>query len=271
MDIQLAVPSVRLSPSLSDVQKAINRCAHAVLHSTELLEQWGQSHLLPSSPHSPPSQGQSPPPPRATLFAKIGCDVAIIKVVLLLTGAVQGTKNQVANYLRSFKEYDWLWQDDMELQYQQFIRKDPKIEDFENELKRFVAIENEIEKVAPLHIIGALSLTTKNIKLQLRNECRQVTIKYLSFFRTGIYFFLSFFRTGIFFLSFFRAGIFFPSFFRTGIYFFLSYLLVEGTVLRQGAQAGVAGHGRAHDVHSQDDEAAAGTTGIYISFFRTGI
>ena len=51
--------------------------------------------------------------------------------------------------------------------------KKPAIEDFESELKRFMGVEADIEAVAPMHVIGALSLNTKNIKLQLRNECRQ--------------------------------------------------------------------------------------------------
>jgi hypothetical protein len=48
-----------------------------VLHSTAALTQWGQNHL--------------PEEQRPTLFNKIGEDTAIIKVVLLLTGALHGT------------------------------------------------------------------------------------------------------------------------------------------------------------------------------------
>jgi hypothetical protein len=39
-----------------------------------------------------------------------------------------------------------------------------------------VAVENEIEKVPPLHIIGALSLTTKNIKLQVGEYCAGISL-----------------------------------------------------------------------------------------------
>ena len=39
-----------------------------------------------------------------------------------------------------------------------------------------MAVENEIEKVPPLHIIGALSLTTKNIKLQVGEYCAGISL-----------------------------------------------------------------------------------------------
>ena len=66
----------------------------------------------------------------------------------------------------------------MELEYRKFMIKKPAIEDFENELKRFMGVEDDIEGIAPMHVIGALSLNTKNIKLQLRNECRQWKVQY---------------------------------------------------------------------------------------------
>lgn len=43
---------------------------------------------------------------------------------------------------------------------------------------KFVAVEREIELISPLHNIGALSLNTKNLKLQLRNECRSWKVQY---------------------------------------------------------------------------------------------
>ena len=65
-------------------------------------------------------------------------------MALLLTGALHGTRNQVAEYLKVFKPYDWLWKDDMEAQYRKFMMLNPSIEDFEGELKRFLTVEKEI-------------------------------------------------------------------------------------------------------------------------------
>ena len=164
VDVQLSVPSVRLSPSLQDVQRAINRSAVAVLKCSKNIYTWGQKDVEDDK--------------RSTYFEKLGCDTEIIKVAILLTGALHGTKNQVHEYLSTFKIYDWLWKEDMELRYNQFMKRNPGIQDFENELKNFMAVEAEINQIAPVHNIAALSLNTKNLKLQLRNECRQWKVQY---------------------------------------------------------------------------------------------
>lgn len=165
VDVQLSVPSVRLSPSLDDIQKAINRSAVAVLKCSKSLYEWGQQHIFPENA-------------RNSLFEKLGCDTEIIKVAILLTGALHGTKNQVHEYLTTFKKYDWLWKEDMEFRYNMFMKRNPLIQDFENELKNFMTVESEINHIAPVHNIAVLSLNTKNLKLQLRNECRQWKVQY---------------------------------------------------------------------------------------------
>jgi dynein heavy chain len=116
---------------------------------------------------------------RESFFEKrIGKDLNIVKVVLLLTGALHGTKNQVREYLQGFRKYDWLWKDDMDQAYKKFIALHPSLEDYEMELKRFKAIEQEIELIAPMHNIGALSLCTRNLKLQLMHEGSQWKVLY---------------------------------------------------------------------------------------------
>ncbi|GMF34281.1 unnamed protein product [Phytophthora fragariaefolia] len=165
VDVQLSVPSVRLSPSLDDIQKAINRSAVAVLRCSKSLYEWGQQSVFPETA-------------RTSLFERLGCDTEIIKVAILLTGALHGTKNQVHEYLSAFKKYDWLWKEDMEFRYNQFMQRNPLIQDFETELRHFMAVEAEISLIAPVHNIAVLSLNTKNLKLQLRNECRQWKVQY---------------------------------------------------------------------------------------------
>ena len=164
VDVQLSVPSVRLSPSLDDVQRAINRSAKAVIGCSKIVFDWGQQGL--------------PEEDRRSLFPQIGCDLEIIKVVLLLTGALFGTRNQVNEHLQNFRKYDWLWKDDKELAYQKFIAKNPNIPSFEAELKKFMAIEVEIEAIPAIHVIGALALNTANLKLQLSKESRQWKVQY---------------------------------------------------------------------------------------------
>ena len=96
--MQLSVPSVRLTPSLDDVQRAINRSAVAVIGCSKQLWQWGQLHL--------PDLGPDGEQLKTSYFDVLGCDLEIIKVALLLTGALHGTRNEISKYLQTFKRYD---------------------------------------------------------------------------------------------------------------------------------------------------------------------
>lgn len=166
VDVQLSVPSVRLSPTLHDIQRAINRSAVAVLKCSKHVYRWGQQDMEDNTPQ------------KQSYFEILGCDLEIIKNLILLTGALHGTKKQVYEYLATFQKYDWLWKDDKEQRYTAFISSKPSLAEFESELQYFMNIESEINQIPPVHNISALSLNTKNLKLQLRNECRQWKVQY---------------------------------------------------------------------------------------------
>ncbi len=52
------------------------------------------------------------------------------------------------------------------------------LQDFDRELRRLGAVELEIDKLQSFNNVGALSLNTQNLKLQLKNECRQWKMQY---------------------------------------------------------------------------------------------
>ena len=170
VDVQLSVPSVRLSPALEDVQKSVNRIAAAVLHAFKFVWEWGQlGDPDPDVTHTPQHGALTPVVPspvartprrqpgvmrglftapsyrnhaelltpvlspgvlhgKVSFFERIGQDVEIVKVVLLLTGAFHGIRNHISEYLLQFKKYDWLWKDDMEAAYKRFAATQPTID-----------------------------------------------------------------------------------------------------------------------------------------------
>ncbi|TYZ61675.1 hypothetical protein PybrP1_000691 [[Pythium] brassicae (nom. inval.)] len=143
VDVQLSVPRVVLHPSLDDIQLAINKAAKTV-----------------------------------TFFDRITKDIEIVRVVLLLTGSVQGLRNNVTEYLGSFGRYEWLWMEPKDAAYDAFLKRGPELQDFEKKLQSFVAIDGEISGLPPVYNIGALSLNTRNIKLQLKHENAQWKLKF---------------------------------------------------------------------------------------------
>ena len=90
VDVQLSVPSVRLVPSLDEVQSCINKAAQSILWATKHVWEWGQLDFkLEENLHSGVAN-------KVSFFERIGQDVQIVRAVLLLTGALLGTQ---VNYL----------------------------------------------------------------------------------------------------------------------------------------------------------------------------
>eukprot|EP00814_Leptocylindrus_danicus_P009510 CAMPEP_0116004988 /NCGR_PEP_ID=MMETSP0321-20121206/911_1 /TAXON_ID=163516 /ORGANISM="Leptocylindrus danicus var. danicus, Strain B650" /LENGTH=4605 /DNA_ID=CAMNT_0003473357 /DNA_START=128 /DNA_END=13942 /DNA_ORIENTATION=- len=166
VDVQMMPPTVTLSPSLDDIQECINRSAQAILSCYKTIIDWGYSSF--------PVEEQN----KHTFFDRITNDIELVRVALLLTGCIQGIRNTVAEYLSSFKKYDWIWKSDKDSTYKKFVADSPSLEDYEVQLHNFGAVHTEIQQLDSVHVIGALSLHTKHIKDQLGNECIKWKMKY---------------------------------------------------------------------------------------------
>jgi len=155
VDVQLQNADVRLSPSLEEIQKSINKAATAVLRCSKKLYNWDQ-------------QGYDNEK-KQTFYDMIAQDKEIVKVILLLTGSIQGTKNKVNEFLSQFKKYESLYKDSSTEQIKAFQKKNPSLQMYEDILKRFMNMEEEIDKFVESYKIGAMELKTANICQDLKN------------------------------------------------------------------------------------------------------
>ena len=117
-------------------------------------------------------------PRNRTFFDRITKDIEIVRVALLLTGCIQGIRNTVQDYLNSFTQYNWLWHDDKDQAYTEFVKPQPTLDEYERKLKSFGAVDAEIAAISDYKNIGALSLRTVSIKAQLRSECNRWKVKF---------------------------------------------------------------------------------------------
>ena len=168
VDVELAIPQVAMNPGLDEIQEAVDRTALYILKCSKKLYAWGTDR-------SAKDDGD-----RASYHDLIAGDTEIVKNVLLLTGAMEGTKQQVMDYLKSFREWDWLWKNDMDAEYNAFMKTSPGLEDFERKLKYYMSVESQIMKVTPVHNIGALSLETQPLKLSLKGLAATWKTRYAS-------------------------------------------------------------------------------------------
>lgn len=83
VDVELKVPDVAMNPTLEEIQGAINSTAKQVLAVSKSLPCWGGKESA------------------ATYYELIAKDKEVVKAVLLLTGSVEGIKQQVGQLIQS--------------------------------------------------------------------------------------------------------------------------------------------------------------------------
>ena len=132
VEIHLEAPRVALHPNLDDIQQCINLSALAILRCFKQIKDW------------PESDGTR----NKAFFDRITKDIEIVRVALLLTGCIQGVRNSVQEYLDTFGQYDWIWQEDKELSYSAFMKTNPNLDDFDRKLRSFGDVDRSIEHIS---------------------------------------------------------------------------------------------------------------------------
>jgi dynein heavy chain, axonemal len=162
--VQLDGQNVRLNPSLDEIQKAINKGATAVLRCNKNLYNWDQQEKEVEK--------------RESFYQMIAQDKEIVKVILLLTGSIQGTKNKVNEFLNSFSKFEWLWKESIAESLKTFEKNGPTLQDYEDTLKRFSLVEEEIDQIESSHKIGAMELKTDNLVQGLKTWVKDWKLQY---------------------------------------------------------------------------------------------
>lgn len=90
------------------------------------------------------NQKDIPEDKREPFYDWIAKDKEIVKVILLLTGSIQGTKNAVNTFVESFEEYQWLWTTNITEVLKKFTARVPQLEDYEEKLKEFSEYEKKV-------------------------------------------------------------------------------------------------------------------------------
>jgi dynein heavy chain len=159
VDVTLEGDTCTLKPTLEEVQSAINKAASHVLKSTKNVQNWNQK--------------DQPEDQREPFYDWIAKDKEIVKVILLLTGSIQGTKNNVKKFLGDFDKFNWLWKRKIDDDLRAFNKNNPGLEDFEEKLIQYTKNEEEVAMIESVHQIGALSLKTENTKIGLKKWIEQ--------------------------------------------------------------------------------------------------
>jgi dynein heavy chain len=88
---------------------------------------------------------------REPFYDWIAKDKEIVKVILLLTGSIQGTKNNVNRFLGDFDKFNWLWKRKIDDDLRSFNKLNPQLEDFEDKLIQYTKNEDEVNIIESVH------------------------------------------------------------------------------------------------------------------------
>jgi dynein heavy chain len=196
VNLQLDGLAVCLSPSITEIQTAINNGAVAVLKCSKMIESWDTVTIpknvqLILNPNLPPVQGTGA---QGTFYDRIAQDREILKVVLLLTGSVQSARSQCDEYLAAFETHAWLWDGDPSKAYKEYKdshfpdsidEKNKKtkpglwegdamqhLDTFALKLKEFSETEKILDKMEKSKQISALSLQTEELAKSLKGYAK---------------------------------------------------------------------------------------------------
>ena len=174
LNVQLSIPYVLLSPSLTDVQRALDGLCSAVLCAVKDIHDWRQGYV--SDGIRDKGQGYASDGIRDRMYKSyyeaVTSDVVVVRIVLLLSGVMKTWSHAVDVSLKIFARHDWLWKDDRDFLYRTFVSKNPSVDEFEFELQKLSSLESEVNNFLPYYDVGILRLDTLNFKLHLDIELR---------------------------------------------------------------------------------------------------
>ena len=157
VSVEMTPKGAKMNPELGEIQTAINTVVRAVLSCSKQISLWENDDNYASGKN---------------VFDVVSKDKDVVRVVLMLTGALEGVKRQVYEYMHTMTKYDYLWKDNKKAAYNAFMSKDPSLEDFEAELKKYDLVEHEIMRIPQKHNIGAIVLETLALKTALSTEAK---------------------------------------------------------------------------------------------------
>ena len=108
---------------MDEIQRAVNNVRKKILKASHEIRRWGNTDLNGDEENVPGVDYDNIG--TGTFYDEIASDIEIVKLVLLLTGSVNGLKNEVQAHLDAYAEYSFLYLENLQQAYDDFTRKKP--------------------------------------------------------------------------------------------------------------------------------------------------
>ncbi|KAM6185105.1 dynein axonemal heavy chain 8 [Rhynchocyon petersi] len=194
-EVHLAIPNVVMIPSLDDIQQAINRMIQLTLEVSRGVAHWGQHHprhikpviISPTRTNTDVSyptlskpikkdersfEETIPPRKLKNFYPGVAEHKDISKLVLLLSSSMNSLRKASHEALQEFQKYKTLWTEDRDVKVKEFLANNPSLTEIRSEILYYATVEQEIEELKPVIVVGALELHTGPMKLALSIEAK---------------------------------------------------------------------------------------------------
>jgi len=156
VDIELLPPQVKASPSIDDVQQAVNRTAKAIL---------GAMKVAPWRSLTEKSLERI-----FDISDKVLSSIEVVRGVLMLTGSIEGTRKKVMQHIQQFYAYKFLWTLDKKVQVDAFLETRPLLTDYIHIFGEYEEMIKEIFEIPNITYMGPICLSNELIKFSLKAQ-----------------------------------------------------------------------------------------------------
>ncbi|RMC15911.1 hypothetical protein DUI87_08116 [Hirundo rustica rustica] len=204
-NINLSIPNIIMTPSLDEIQQTLNKAVDCIVKVMKGVRQWSKERIskrkvlerkavllqcgsrdsdsedgmketgkknIYDSVSDAASFSSSDPVQSQNYFKNVSENKEIMKLVSLLSSAINSTKGEVLTALESFSCYHHIWQRDKEETIDKLMVGNPLLSEFESEILRFQDLDLKINSEPEYISVGAIALYTADLKLALRSETK---------------------------------------------------------------------------------------------------
>ncbi|XP_068218270.1 dynein axonemal heavy chain 5-like [Palaemon carinicauda] len=192
LNTSLVSPGVQVTPTLDDVQEAINKVAKIILSTANGVSQWVRCSKeeggdIQDDAEDPSERKRSwktreavleVPSMRKNYYKNVFESKDVSKVMTLMPNSFQSTRNEIHNTFIAWEKYHHLWRLDKETAIKEFIGSGPTLQDYDRLLKSYVDMDKKIRSEPSRYRVGAFLVNTDNLKKALAAEAKLWVDKY---------------------------------------------------------------------------------------------
>ncbi|XP_075954128.1 dynein axonemal heavy chain 8-like [Anarhichas minor] len=171
-EVHLVIPKVVMIPTVDEIQQAINRLIDLVLEISKGIT-WQQDF----SPDDAKNRAE-----KENFYHRVVEQKDIKKIAIILRSAVSSQKEQASKALNQFDKFSVIWDQERNRKVKEFMDSNPSLIQINSEIQHYDSIEQEIDDVKPIIVLGSIELSTEPLKMSLKDETiawKELLCKYL--------------------------------------------------------------------------------------------